>query len=283
VSSATLIEKCCLIACPVAGNPTHYMIEQAFAQQGLDWRFMTFEVPSARFGDAMRGIRALGFRGVKIAEPHQGAVLEFLDDLSDEARICGSANCVTCQDDRLKGNNTEGAALVKLLREQVDPTGKQAVVLGTGRLARVLAVALAGVGVTAITVACRSAGSGQRLVDLIQSNTSATASLHLLQDNPLKVTPDISILVNATSLGMTNPNTALPLTVAALHSKLVVAEVAYHSQRTWLTREAFNQGCRVIDGMQLYTEQTALAMQTWTGTEPDRVAMREAAEEYLGI
>jgi len=44
VSSATVIEKCCLIASPVAGNPTHFMIEQAFLLAGLDWRFMSFEV-----------------------------------------------------------------------------------------------------------------------------------------------------------------------------------------------------------------------------------------------
>ena len=234
MSSATLIEKCCLIACPVAGNPTHYMIEQAFAQQGLDWRFMTFEVPAARFADAMRGIRALGFRGVKIADPHQESVLEFLDDLSDGAKLCRSVNCVTCQGDRLTGDNTEGAALVKLVRDWVDPAGKQAIILGAGRLARVLATALAAAGVTSITVASRAAGPGGRLVDLIQSGTSAAAALYVLGDTPLYVSSDVSILVNATSLGMSNPNAPLPLSVASLHSKLVVAEVAYHSQRTWL-------------------------------------------------
>src|SRR4051812_38760985 len=65
VRSATLIEKCCLIANPAAGNPTHYLVEQSFAQSGLDWRFMTFEVEPPQLGDAMRGIRALGFHGVK--------------------------------------------------------------------------------------------------------------------------------------------------------------------------------------------------------------------------
>ena len=61
VSSTTLIEKCCLIANPAAGNPTHYLIEQAFGTKDLDWRFMTFEVEPARLGDAMRGIRRLAF------------------------------------------------------------------------------------------------------------------------------------------------------------------------------------------------------------------------------
>ena len=102
VTSPTLIEKCCLIAQPVAGNPTHFMIEQALA--GLDWRFMSFEVAPDRLGDAMRGIRALGFRGVKVAEPFHETVLEYLDDLSDRARRCGSVNCVTYDGARLIGD-----------------------------------------------------------------------------------------------------------------------------------------------------------------------------------
>src|SRR5438067_2188530 len=90
VSSATLIEKCCLIANPAAGNPTHYLVEQAFTQIGFDWRFMTFEVSPERLGDAMRGIRALGIHGVKVGEPFHEPVIEYLDELSEAARHCGS-------------------------------------------------------------------------------------------------------------------------------------------------------------------------------------------------
>lgn len=259
------------------------MVEQAFAQQGLDWRFMTFEVPPERFGDAMRGIRALGFRGVKVAEPHQEAVLQFLDDLSDGARICRSVNCVTCQGDRLVGDNTEGAALVKLVRERIDPTGKRVVVLGAGRLARSLAVALAGAGVASITIASRSPQPGERLVKLIQNETPASASLAVLGNGPLAIEPETALLVNATSVGTANPKEALGVEVNSLSPQLMVAEVAYVWQHTWLTRQAAGRDCRIIDGVQLYVEQTAQAMRAWTGQKPDTAAMREAAEEYLGI
>jgi shikimate 5-dehydrogenase len=39
----------------------------------------------------------------------------------------------------------------------------------------------------------------------------------------------------------------------------------------------------VIDGVELYVRQTALALRNWTGTMPDTAAMREAAEEFLGL
>lgn len=283
MSSASVIEKCCLIANPAAGNPTHYLIEQAFAQSDLDWRFMTFEVEPDRLGDAMRGIRALGFHGVKVGEPFQEAMIEHLDKLSDTARRCGSVNCVTAESDHLLGDNTEGAALAELVRQHVDPVGKRATILGAGRLARTAAIALADAGIAAITIASRKEAAGQQLVEWIKQQSSAEATYIALGATSLAVDGDNAVLVNATSLGSTKPDAKLPLNVESFGQKLVVAEAAYNTSRTWLTHQAAERGCRIIDGLSLYVQQTALAFQAWTGILPKTVAMREAAEEFLGI
>jgi shikimate dehydrogenase len=282
VPSESLIEKCCLIANPAAGNPTQYLIEQAFEQQGLDWRFMTFEVESERLGDAMRGVRALGFHGVKIGEPFQTSVLEHVDELTDAARRCGSINCITASGERLVGDNTESAALVALVRQQVDPVGRRAVVIGAGRVARAIAIGLAGAGSTPITITSRNPTTGQQLVESIQQQTSAQAKFVPLVGSVV-IEPDTAVLVNATSLGSLKPEGKLPIDVDSFGPKLVVADVAYNTSRTWLTGQAAQKGCRIIDGLSIYVEQTALALKSWTGALPDTVAMREAAEEFLGI
>jgi shikimate dehydrogenase len=283
VTSATLIEKCCLIANPVAGNPTHYLVEQAFAHKGLDWRFMTFEVEPDRLGDAMRGLRALGFHGVKIGEPFQRSVIDHLDDLTDLARRCGSVNCITAAGDRLVGDNTEGPALVELVRQQVSPVGKRAIIVGTGRIARTIAMALADAGISALVVIGRNVSAAQQLSDSIRQQTAVTASHAEFKGGSITLEPDTAVLVNATSLGMNDPGAKLPIDPNSLGSKLVVAEVAYNTPRTWLTQQAAERGCRIVDGLSLYVEQTALALRAWTGVMPDTVEMREAAEEFLGI
>ena len=281
--SASLIEKCCLIANPAAGNATQYLVEQAFERGGFDWRFMTFEVEPERLGDAMRGIRALGFHGVKIGEPFQTGVAEHVDELTDAARKCGSINCITAVGDRLVGDNTEATAFVTLVRQQIDPVGRPATVLGAGRMARVIAMALAGAGSTPITIASRNATAGQQLVESIQQQSSSTATYVSLGGGASPVQADTALLVNATSLGSTKPEAKLPLDVESFGPKLVVAELAYNTGRTWLSAQAAQKGCRVIDGLSLYVEQTALALKAWTGTAPDTIAMHEAAEEFLGI
>jgi shikimate dehydrogenase len=283
VPSDSLIEKCCLIANPAAGNPTQYLLEQAFDRNGFDWRFMTFEVEPERLGDAMRGVRALGFHGVKIGEPFQAVVAEHADELTETAQKSGSINCITMIDGRLIGDNTEAAAFAMLVRQQFDPVGRSATIIGAGRLARVIAMALAAAGSTPITIASRNATDGQQLVETIQQQSSATALYVPLGSESQILNSDTALLVNATSLGSIKPEAKLPVDVQLLGPKLVVAEVTYNVGRTWLPAQAAQQGCRIIDGLALYVEQTALSLQAWTGIMPDTVAMREAAEEFLGI
>jgi shikimate dehydrogenase len=283
VTSATLIEKCCLIANPVAGNPTHYIIEQAFAHRGLDWRFMTFEVEPQQLADAIRGIRALGFRGVKIGEPFHESVLEFLDELTERAKHCGSVNLITANGQRLVGDNTEGAALVDLVRRHLNPTGVTAIILGAGRLARSIALTLASAGVAEIIIASRSEAAANALATLIQEAGASSIVVQTLTGKPIVLGPDVAILVNATSASTAEPERELPIDVNSLRPQLVVCDVAYNTGQTWLLRQAAERGCRAIEGVELYVEQTAAAIRAWTDDEPDTGAMREAAEEFLGI
>jgi len=283
VRSDSLIEKCCLIANPAAGNPTQYLVEQALDRNSIDWRFMTFEVEPDHLGDAMRGIRALGFRGVKIGEPFQTVVAEHVDESTESAQKSGSINCINSVGEKLVGDNTVVTAFAKLIRQQFDPVAKAATIIGSGRMAQSIAMALAAVGSTPITIASRNATIGPQLVEAIQQQSSATASYVPLGTESKIVTSETAVLVNATSLGSTKPEAKLPIDVNSLGPKLVVAEVAYNVGRTWLTAQAAQKGCRIIDGLSLYVEQTALALQAWTGVMPDTVAMREAAEEFLGI
>jgi shikimate dehydrogenase len=156
-------------------------------------------------------------------------------------------------------------------------------IVGAGRVAQTIGVALADAGIAAITFANRTKAAGQQLVDLIQQQVTVPVSLLEWSGGIIAVPQDAEVLVNATSLGMANAFAKLPLDPASFGSKLVVADVAYNTPRTWLTQQAAERGCRIIDGISLYVEQTALAVRAWTGVSPDTLAMREAAEEFLGI
>jgi shikimate dehydrogenase len=192
-------------------------------------------------------------------------------------------NCVTEIGERFIGDNTEGTALVELVRQQITSTGRRAMVIGSGRVARAMALALAEAGVTGVTIVSRNATTGQQLAELVKQHTSVDTTYIPLPTGAVAIEPETGVIVNATALGTERPEANLPISVETLTPKMVVADVAYNTSRTWLTQQAAERGCRVVDGLSLYVQQTALALRTWTGAMPDTVSMREAAEEFLGI
>ena len=61
-----------------AGNPTVAMVEAAFRHHGIAARYVNMEVPPERLADAVRGLRAVGFRGFNLSMPHKVAVIPHL-------------------------------------------------------------------------------------------------------------------------------------------------------------------------------------------------------------
>src|SRR5579863_8829604 len=124
-----------LVAClgrPVAENPTGAMQEAAFAAVGLNWRYLTVEVPPEKLRDAMLGVRAFGMRGANLTIPHKVAVMEHLDEIAPDAALIGAVNTVRRDGERLIGENTDGKGFLRGVRGTAgaDSKGKRVVVLG---------------------------------------------------------------------------------------------------------------------------------------------------------
>jgi shikimate dehydrogenase len=280
--SSPLQEIVCCMGQPVAGNPTQYIMEKAFGAAGLDWRYLTLEVDPERLADAVRGLRAMGFRGGNFTIPHKIAVIPLLDELSSAAEMMGAVNCVNHVGGRLIGENTDGKGFVESLRTVTDPVGKQIVVLGAGGAARAIAVELALAGAAEIAVANRTPERGQELVDLL-TQKSAVAAKRLDWTGDFVVPAETHVLINATSVGLNTPDARLSLAVDSLRPELIVADVVFNPPQTRLLRDAAARGCTTLDGLGMLVNQAAIGFEIWTGTRPDVAVMREAIEEFFAL
>jgi shikimate dehydrogenase len=267
---------------PVAGNPTQYMMEKAFAAAGLDWRYLTCEVPPEKLADAMAGIRALGFKGANFTIPHKVAVIPYLDELSPAATLMGAVNCVNRVGDKLVGDNADGRGFLQSLRETCNPAGMNIAILGAGGAARAIAVEFALAGVAQITIVNRHAERGESLCGLLREKTSAQADFVPLQGD-YAISPDTAIFINATSIGMGDDSVRVPIAADSLRPDLIVADVVFNPPKTWLIRTADERGCRTIDGLGMLVNQAVICFQLWTGRLPDAGVMRDALEEFLEI
>ena len=271
-----------LLGHPVAGNPTQYMIEKAFQHHELDWEYLSLDVAAEELGDAIRGMRSLGFRGGNCIEPHKQTVIQYLNRVTPTAEMVGAVNCILREERQLVGENTEGKALLETLRRRMDPADKRVVVLGAGRAGRAAAVELGLAKAAAITVVNRSEPAGRHLVDLLTSRLSVPATLVVWEDEYC-VPPETHVVVNATSIGAGDAQARLAIRVDTLSPDMLVADMVANPPQTWFIRQAAQRGARTIDGLEIFIAQAAVNFRLWTGVDPDLAVMREAIEEFLEL
>jgi len=271
-----------LLGQPVAGNPTQYMMEKCFAAAGLDWRYLTVEVGVDLFPDAMRGLRAMGFRGGNLTMPHKVAVLPLLDELSEAARLMGAVNCWKREGDKLIGENTDGKGFLERLREVIDPAGKKVVLLGAGGAARAIAVELGLAEIAHLTVVNRTAARGEALARLVSDEMKIPAEFALWEGD-YRAPAGTAIVINGTSIGLHDASARVPLDLGTLEPGTIVADVVFNPPETRLLREARERGCKTIDGLGMLVNQAVIAFRIWTGISPDATIMRDALEEFLSV
>ncbi len=263
-----------------AGNPTVAMIEAAFVHHGLPWRYVNMEVTPEDLGDAVRGAKALGFRGFNCSLPHKVSVIAHLDGLGESAGIMGAVNCVVRRGDRFIGENTDGKGFLKSLQSVTDPRGKSVVMFGAGGAARTIAVELGLAGVRQITVVNRSESRGSELVQLLRQKLNLAAELALWRGD-YAIPADTHIVINATSIGLYDAETRLALREETIVPGMIVADVIFNPPRTKLIRTAEERGAIALDGLEMLVNQGVIGVQYWTGIEPDAGVMRRALDEAL--
>ncbi|MDF1811859.1 MAG: shikimate dehydrogenase [Verrucomicrobiales bacterium] len=280
-----------LVGCfgfPVSENPTQAMIEPAFRDMDLDWRYLTLEVKPDDLPAAVAGARAFGFQGFNCTIPHKVAVIEHLDGLGESAELMGAVNCVVNRDGKLIGENTDGKGFVSSFQELADPAGKSMVLLGAGGAARAIGVEMALAGVKSITVVNRSVERGNELYELFTGklNNAVGGGLDVKfvpWEGDFEIPAGTDIVVNATSIGLfPDVDARIALNTDTLTSEMLVADVIPNPPKTRLVREATEKGCQVIDGLGMLVAQGVIGIEYWTGRTPDASVMRRGLEDVFG-
>jgi len=282
ISSSTRLTG--LLGHPVAHSKSPQMHNAAFADLGIDCRYLAFDVAPERIGEAGASIRALNMRGVNVTIPHKVAVIPYLDELSEEARLIGAVNTIVLQDGRLIGHNTDGIGYISALREETGVTviGKRVLLLGAGGAARAVAAQMALYGAAKLTVVAREAAKAEELAchlaHLTETDGISFARLHELG---AAFTADYDLIVNTTPVGMHPHVDEVPMPTEWLHGDQLISDLIYNPRMTRFLLEAAERGCTVHGGLGMFIHQGAHAFALWTGTPAPTDVMRQTVESYL--
>ncbi|KUG24099.1 shikimate 5-dehydrogenase i alpha [hydrocarbon metagenome] len=257
-----------LLGNPVGQSLSPLMHNAALKKMGIEGTYSAFCVQDLR--GAMQGIRAMNIRGASVTIPYKVAVIEYLDDVDDDALKIGAVNTVINGNGRLTGYNTDWLGLILTLQEVMSIKNKTFVIIGAGGTARAASYGIIKKGGLPVIVN-RTPEKGQTLASEFNC---AFYSLSAID----KIKADC--LINTTPIGM-YPKDKSPVKAQVLSNYKYVMDVIYNPLKTRLLKDAEGQGCRIISGLDMFVNQGAHQLRLWTGKEPPRALMKKILSERL--
>lgn len=199
----------CLLGSPVAHSMSPAMHNEAFAELGLDYRYLAFDVKEGELAGVMDSFRRMGVRGFNLTMPLKTEAVALCDRLSPAAEIAGSVNTVVFEEDgTTTGHTTDGIGFTESARQEgVDFRGQKVTLLGTGGAGIAILVQLALDGARKVAVFER-AGSRfhertARVVAQLNERTRCQVTVYDYEDAVMQQQiAESCLLINATNVGM---------------------------------------------------------------------------------
>ena len=216
MSSSAVQPLLALLASPVGGNPTQYMVEKAFAHHDLDWRYLTFEV-DPRASATQCAVCALGFRGAHCAAPHRQAVIPLLDRTTAVAAMIGAVTSSSARrrpwlarTRRARGDGGDPPGSIRPARRWS---------FWRRRMARAAAVELAVAGVARLIIVNRTDSHAADLAGMLSGKFAAAVSSVSWFDN-YRVPAEAELLIDAASIERGDCDSRLPIIADTLRPDL---------------------------------------------------------------
>lgn len=271
-----------VIGAPIAHSLSPAMQNAGIRAAGLDYAYIAMPVPKENLGRAVEGLKALGFQGFNVTIPHKQAVMAYLDEIHEDARIIGAVNTVKNENGRLTGYNTDVTGFIGGMKERgFSPAGKDTVLLGAGGAARAVIWGLAKEKVHSLTIGVRNAAKAKPLADYFRQYLDITALDWHSPEFAAKLA-QARLLINSTPLGMTPRTDAMPpVNWQQVSPEAFVYDIIYTPAETIFLKTAREHGCQTLNGEAMLVGQGAEAFRLWTGRTLPREPMASALRAAL--
>jgi shikimate dehydrogenase len=266
MSEALEQRRVAVIGWPVAHSRSPLIHNYWLDLYGIPGRYERIPVKPDDLAAFIAGFASRGLIGCNVTVPHKEQVARLVRIADPETQRLGSVNTLWMEGGTLHATSTDGYGFLANLREAVPDLAmaqQNVLILGAGGAARPVIAALQSAGARRIRLANRTA---ERAVSLARE-LGATVVPVPWNDIPheLAVT---SLLVNATSLGMTG-SPPLVIDLARLPRDAVVLDLVYVPLETDLLRQARARGHRCVDGLGMLLHQAVPGFERWFGRRPE--------------
>jgi len=220
-----------------------------------------------------------GGSGINVTLPHKRAAADLVNDLTPRAQQADAVNTVMRRDERLLGDNTDGAGLVADLTRnlRLHWTSPRILLLGAGGAARGAVGPLLDLGPRLLVVANRTPDRALALArEFSDFGPVSGCAFSELEHKRF------DLIVNATSASLRGEAPLIPIDV--VDSMTTCYDMAYGVGDTAFVSWAKRLGAgRAVQGWGMLVEQAAEAFYLWRGIKPDTAPVLEALRQRAAM
>ena len=267
-----------VIGHPIRHSMSPIMHNRVFKELGMDCCYIALDIKPEGIGLFIKSLRYTNILGVNVTIPHKTAVISYLDELSEEAKVLKAVNTIKITEEKLVGYNTDVFGFEKCL-EGLDITNSSALLIGAGGAGKAVAYSLCRLNVKRLFITNRTEERARQLIEFLTDLFNK--EIIFIPFSNLDSLGIIDVIVNATPLGMEGIEESLRIPGSIIGKETTAIDLVYNPPKTEFLKVAETLGAKTLNGIKMLVYQGAASFKIWTGIEPPVEIMEEAIKEYL--
>lgn len=276
-----------LLGHPIKQSYSPFIHNVTVELKKLDYIYLPFDVPAANLKNALKGMIALDIKGFNITIPHKENILQFMNDVSEEASIIGSVNTVVNDDSKLTGYNTDINGILESLNPYKDDIlGREVSVIGAGGSARAVIYTLIRYFKPAVIhIVNRTEQRAEALKKYFSDKMKydGIKTKELFPPDLVGIFSNSKLIINATPVGMFPDQDDI---VTSLENSFIkdqiVFDLVYNPPQTKLLKLAASRGAIPISGLKMLVHQAAKSFELWTNEEMPFDEIYKSLQLFIG-
>ena len=271
-----------LIGYPLGHSFSRKFFTEKFEKEGIDAQYLNFEIPSIEeFPEIIKNNPEL--RGLNVTIPYKQQVMQYLDEISEEAKAIGAVNVVRIERPSpqpspimgretmrnagnkpdglpIKGDMSEGLrgsligynsdviGFVESIKPLLKPHHKKALILGTGGASKAIRY-----------------GLEEKLgMETLFVSRSAREGMITYEEVTAEVLKEYEVIVNCSPVGMYPHVDECPaLPYEAMNENNLLYDLVYNPLETLFMKKGAEQGATVKNGLEMLHLQAIASWKFW--------------------
>ena len=256
----------------VIGNPVEHskspVIHREFARQtGQAIEYGRILSPLDAFRDTVLRFRDEGGKGLNVTVPFKLEAFQLTTTLTSRASHAEAVNTLKFEQDRIIGDNTDGAGLVRDIQNNfgIAIERKRVLLLGAGGAAQGVLYPLLDQEPALLVIANRTLDRALEMQRKVEQRDVLSRTVSAQTYESLEGL-SFDIIINATSAGLTDSTLPVPPGIFAADA---LAYDMMYGRETPFMQFARREGAQVADGLGMLVEQAAESFYLWRDVRPD--------------